>query len=330
MLSAVRTARQAARPLARQLHASRSAAAFTNFLMPAMSPTMTEGTVSEWKVEEGKPFAAGDVLLSLETDKATIDVEAQDDGVMGKILVQNGAAGIAVGKLIAILAEEGDDLASIEIPSEDAAASSSAPSPAESKSEAGPTSSTPSDAPTPSPATPSPTPSAIHAHPHHSKPLLPSVLRLLAMNNVTDASAIPATGHHGILTKGDVLAFLGQISNPRGTLPEDKPHGGHPALELNKSASGYGNNAKTERADKAVQVQLDGPAIRRAIAAGLGVAAKPAKSAAPVAAPSYSFDSILDDYLPLSQRSSAPASPASAAFIPPAAGKNAFDEILGL
>lgn len=55
----------------------------------SQSPTMTEGSISEWKVKEGEAFAAGDVLLSLETDKATIDVEAQDDGLMGKILVRH-------------------------------------------------------------------------------------------------------------------------------------------------------------------------------------------------------------------------------------------------
>lgn len=56
--------------------------------MPAMSPTMTEGGISSWKVKDGDKFAAGDVLLSISTDKAEIDVEAQDDGVMGKILVR--------------------------------------------------------------------------------------------------------------------------------------------------------------------------------------------------------------------------------------------------
>lgn len=141
----------------------------------------------------------------------------------------DGAAGVPVGKLIAILAEEGDDLANIEVPSQEAAATPSSPSPAESKSEAAPTSTTPSDAPTPSPATPSPTPSATHAHPQHSKPLLPSVLRLLALARISDASVIKATGHNGTLTKGDVLAYTGAISNPRGSLPAEKPDHGHPA-----------------------------------------------------------------------------------------------------
>ncbi|BGP20989.1 hypothetical protein JCM10213_000183 [Rhodosporidiobolus nylandii] len=327
MLSAVRSMRQAARPLARQIHSSRPAAAFTNFLMPAMSPTMTEGSLSEWKVKEGDTFEAGQVLLSIETDKASIDVEAQDDGIMGKIVVNNGAAGVPVGQLIAVLAEEGDDISSIDV---SAASSSAAPSPSESASESAPTAPTSSDAPTPSPATPSPTPSEIHAHPHHSKPLLPSVLRLLAMNGIADASEIPATGHHGVLTKGDVLAFLGKVSNPRGTLPEEKPHGNHPALEhAAGSKSAYGTSGKGGEEKKVPVVQLDGPAIRRLVAQGLAVAAKP-KPAAPVPAPSYSFDSILDDYLPPSQRSSTAASPASTFVPPPAAGKNAFDDILGL
>ena len=57
--------------------------------MPALSPTMTEGAISEWKVKEGDSFQAGDVLVGIETDKAAIDVEAMDDGIMGKIIVSH-------------------------------------------------------------------------------------------------------------------------------------------------------------------------------------------------------------------------------------------------
>jgi pyruvate dehydrogenase E2 component (dihydrolipoamide acetyltransferase) len=59
----------------------------SKFMMPAMSPTMTEGGIASWKVKEGDTFAAGDVLVEIETDKATIDVEASDGGVMAKIMV---------------------------------------------------------------------------------------------------------------------------------------------------------------------------------------------------------------------------------------------------
>ncbi|KAF9229415.1 dihydrolipoamide acetyltransferase [Gyrodon lividus] len=78
--------------------------------MPAMSPTMTEGGIASWKKQEGEAFSAGDVLLEIETDKATIDVEAQDDGIVARIIATDGAKNVAVGTPIAIMAEEGDDL----------------------------------------------------------------------------------------------------------------------------------------------------------------------------------------------------------------------------
>lgn len=78
--------------------------------MPAMSPTMTEGGIASWKKKEGEQFEAGEVLLEIETDKATIDVEAQEDGVLAKIISQDGSKGIPVGTAIAIVGEAGDDL----------------------------------------------------------------------------------------------------------------------------------------------------------------------------------------------------------------------------
>ncbi|WVQ73168.1 pyruvate dehydrogenase complex dihydrolipoamide acetyltransferase [Cryptococcus sp. DSM 104548] len=116
---------------ARTFRTSAPNAALSNFGMPAMSPTMTEGGVAEWKVKEGDSFAAGDVLIEVETDKATIDVEAQEDGIMAKIIVNNGAKGIAVGTPIAVLAEEGDDLSKA-----DAFAAESSQAPAPKKEEA--------------------------------------------------------------------------------------------------------------------------------------------------------------------------------------------------
>lgn len=69
------------------MRTSAPASALSKFHMPAMSPTMTEGGIASWKKKEGDTFAAGDVLVEIETDKATIDVEAQDDGVLAKIIV---------------------------------------------------------------------------------------------------------------------------------------------------------------------------------------------------------------------------------------------------
>ncbi|KAI5124619.1 hypothetical protein M0805_004229 [Coniferiporia weirii] len=99
-----------ARILSRGIHSSARRHALSKFAMPAMSPTMSEGGISSWKKKEGESFSAGDVLLEVETDKATIDVEAQDDGILAKIIAPDGSKSIAVGSPIAVLAEEGDDL----------------------------------------------------------------------------------------------------------------------------------------------------------------------------------------------------------------------------
>jgi pyruvate dehydrogenase E2 component (dihydrolipoamide acetyltransferase) len=80
----------------------------TNILMPALSPTMEEGTLAKWHVGEGDEVKAGDILAEIETDKATMEFEAIDDGRIGKILVQEGAAGIKVNEPIAVLLEEGE------------------------------------------------------------------------------------------------------------------------------------------------------------------------------------------------------------------------------
>ncbi|KAJ4486274.1 dihydrolipoamide acetyltransferase [Lentinula aciculospora] len=99
-----------ARIFARRLHASARRNALSQFNMPAMSPTMSEGGIASWKKKEGETFSAGDVLLEIETDKATIDVEAQDDGVMAKIIAPDGTKNVKVGSAIAIVGEEGDDI----------------------------------------------------------------------------------------------------------------------------------------------------------------------------------------------------------------------------
>ncbi len=80
----------------------------TNILMPALSPTMTEGTLSRWLKKEGEPVKAGDVIAEIETDKATMEVEAVDEGVLGKILVEDGTQGVKVNAPIAVLVEPGE------------------------------------------------------------------------------------------------------------------------------------------------------------------------------------------------------------------------------
>ena len=87
-----------------------------NITMPALSPTMEEGTLSKWLVKEGDTISSGDVIAEIETDKATMEVEAVDEGTMAKILVEAGTEGVKVNEVIALLAEEGEDASSIEAP----------------------------------------------------------------------------------------------------------------------------------------------------------------------------------------------------------------------
>ena len=96
----------------------------TNITMPALSPTMEEGTLAKWLVKEGDTVEAGDVIAEIETDKATMEVEAVDEGVIGKIVVAEGTEEVPVNDVIAVLVEEGEDASAVD------AAPSAAPRPA--------------------------------------------------------------------------------------------------------------------------------------------------------------------------------------------------------
>ncbi len=82
----------------------------TEILMPALSPTMEEGTLAKWLVKEGDTVTSGDILAEIETDKATMEFEAVDEGIIGKILIADGTEGVAVNTAIAVLLEEGEDI----------------------------------------------------------------------------------------------------------------------------------------------------------------------------------------------------------------------------
>ncbi|KAK5126753.1 hypothetical protein LTR85_009687 [Meristemomyces frigidus] len=246
MASVVNTAKLSARLASR--YAPRYAArrgfrvsprdeAAQNFTMPALSPTMTEGNIAGWRVKEGDSFSAGDVLLEIETDKATMDVEAQDDGVMVKVMQGDGSKAVKVGERIAVIAEPGDDVNSIEIPKEEAAASAGEParkdrpSPQDEmaggldKTESSPSAaegppSSKSNADAEAGGAADTTPAVQKAESQGGKarkqtyPLYPSVEHLLHENGLSkeDADKIPASGPGGRLLKGDVLAYLGRIS----------------------------------------------------------------------------------------------------------------------
>ena len=181
---------------------------------------MTEGNIASWRMKEGDSFTAGDVILEIETDKATMDVEAQDDGILFKITQPDGSKGVKVGDRIAVMAEEGDDLNSLEMPAEDASASTKQPTKGEKPSQQEETSTKQSATETPSapPQSPPKTdettpPSQSGQAKKQSYPLFPAVQQLLHENGLSnaDADSIPASGPSGRLLKGDVLAYLGRI-----------------------------------------------------------------------------------------------------------------------
>ena len=166
---------------------------------------MTEGSIAAWRVKEGDKYAVGDVLLEIETDKATMDVEAQDDGIMMKIMQGDGTKAVQVGSRIGVIAESGDDISTLEIP-KDAATKPTAPK------EAAPT---PSPASQEQPSAPAPGKNTTTGKPQKQKyPLLPSVMHLAHENGLDDATVnqIVPTGPNGRLLKGDVLAYLGRIN----------------------------------------------------------------------------------------------------------------------
>lgn len=168
---------------------------------------MTEGNIATWRVKEGDKFAAGDVLLEIETDKATMDVEAQDDGIMFKIMQGDNTKGVQVGTRIAVIAEYGDDISALEVPVDESPKQSSAapadppktedPVPKEERTASGP---------------PSATGAKAGKAQKQTYPLYPSIVQLLHENGIdaSKADEIPATGPKGRLLKGDVLVYLGK------------------------------------------------------------------------------------------------------------------------
>ena len=84
--------------------------------MPPLSPTMTEGTIVKWCKKEGESIAAGDVLCEIQTDKAVVSMEWDDDAILAKILVGEGSAGVQVNSMIALVVNEGEDWQSVQIP----------------------------------------------------------------------------------------------------------------------------------------------------------------------------------------------------------------------
>jgi len=174
----------------------------TNILMPALSPTMTEGTLARWLKKEGEQVRAGDVIAEIETDKATMEVEAVDEGVLGKILVADGTAGVKVNDPIAVLLGEGEEAGAAPVPA--------APSPS--------AASAPPAAPSAPAAAPAPAASAAPAaNGHDSGRVFASPLaRRMAKQAGIDLSAMKGTGPNGRIVRADIEAKQGAAAAPAG------------------------------------------------------------------------------------------------------------------
>ena len=169
-----------------------------NITMPALSPTMEEGNLSKWLVKEGDKVKSGDVIAEIETDKATMEVEAVDEGTVAKIVVPAGTEAVKVNALIAILAGEGEDVSAAASSGGGAAApapkAEAAPAPAP-KAEAAPA----QKAAEPAPAAAAPAPAASGSR-TFSSPLA----RRLAKEAGLDLSAVSGSGPHGRVVKADI------------------------------------------------------------------------------------------------------------------------------
>ena len=177
-------------------------------LMPALSPTMTEGNVASWLKNEGDTVQAGDILCEIETDKATMEVEATDEGTLGRIVVPAGTEGVAVNAVIGLILEEGEDASALE--GGEAGAASAAPAapaaPAAEPASAASAAPAPEAAAAPSPggngATPPP------ARESGERIFASPLARRMAKQAGLALEAITGTGPNGRIVKADIEAAI--------------------------------------------------------------------------------------------------------------------------
>src|SRR5271155_3517096 len=204
-------------------------------LMPALSPTMTEGNLAKWLKKEGDEVHSGDVLAEIETDKATMEVEAVDEGKIGKILVPEGAQGIKVNAPIAVLLGEGEDASALEKFAE------SVPRP------------TPVAPPSQESVQPAPAAPAVPGRERGNGRVFASPLaRRMAQQAGLDIGAIRGSGPQGRIVKSDIEAALSPDRTApapaparAGVVPQPAPAG--PALSKERVAALAGNLPYTER-----------------------------------------------------------------------------------
>ena len=221
----------------------------TEVLMPALSPTMEEGTLAKWLVKEGDEVRSGDILAEIETDKATMEFEAVDEGIVGKILIAEGTAGVKVNTPIAVLVEEGESADAA--PAAKPAAKTEAVAPA--KADAAPAAAV--SAATPAPAAPKSGGKRVIASP---------LARRLAKEQGIDIATLTGTGPHGRIVKADVeAAAKGGAAKPAAA-PTATPAPAAGAMPTGPSASTV---ARMYEGREYEEVALDG--MRKTIAARL-------------------------------------------------------------
>ncbi len=188
-------------------------------LMPALSPTMTEGKLASWKKKEGDPVKSGDVLAEIETDKATMEVEAIDDGKLGKILVPAGTEGVKVNEPIALILEEGEDASALAKAATAAPAPAPAPKVAASNGASAPA---PSAKPT---ASATPPASAAPAASHGARVFASPLAKRMAQQAGIELGAIAGSGPQGRIVKADIDAVIASGGKPaaRPAAPASTP-----------------------------------------------------------------------------------------------------------
>ena len=166
-----------------------------NILMPALSPTMEKGNLAKWLKKEGDAIKSGDILAEIETDKATMEVEAVDEGILARIVVPEGTADVAVNEIIGVIAGEGEDAKSV-----------AAPSAAPAKSEATPNAE--AKAAEPAPAAPAAAQAAAGQPAAHgadgSRPFASPLARRLAKDAGLDLAKVQGSGPHGRIVERDI------------------------------------------------------------------------------------------------------------------------------
>ncbi|PVB62742.1 pyruvate dehydrogenase complex dihydrolipoamide acetyltransferase [Labrenzia sp. 011] len=199
-----------------------------NITMPALSPTMEEGNLAKWLVKEGDKVSAGDVIAEIETDKATMEVEAVDEGTVGKIVVPEGSEGVKVNALIAVLLEDGEDAGAIDT----SGSGASAPAASAEKVPAVPESAPAIEVGAKAVTDPVPAPKAGDGSRILSSPLA----RRLAQLNGLDLKSLSGSGPHGRIVKRDIEAALAAGTGKSAPAAAEAPKAAAAAPAVGQSA----------------------------------------------------------------------------------------------